>query len=98
MSEKKRKTWTAAEKLRVVLTSMQPGVGVSELCRREGINPTQFYEWKKRLLGSATEVFDKKPKKEDADRERLERELARMKNVVAEITAENLELKKTLSG
>lgn len=98
MNEKKRKTWTAAEKLRVVLTSMQPGVKMSELLRREGINPTQFYEWKKRLLGSAAEVFDKKPKKDDAERERLERELTRMKNVVAEITAENLELKKTLSG
>jgi transposase len=97
MSEQKRKKWTAAEKLRVVLTSMQSGVEVSALCRREGINPTQFYEWKKRLLGSATEVFDKKAKKDDADRERLERELARMKSVVAEITAENLELKKTLS-
>ena len=98
MSERKRKKWTAAEKLRIVLTSMQPGVEVSALCRREGINPTQFYEWKKRLLGSAAEVFDQKPKREDADRERLERELARMKGVVAEITAENLELKKTLSG
>ena len=49
MSERKRKKWTAAEKLRIVLTSMQPGVEVSELCRREGINPTQFYEWKKRF-------------------------------------------------
>ncbi len=97
MNEKKRKKWTAAEKLRVVLTSMQPGVGVSELCRREGVNPKQFYEWKKLLLGSAAEVFDRKPKKDDADRERLERELTRMKGVVAEITAENLELKKTLS-
>ena len=98
MSERRRKQWTSAEKLRVVLTSMQPGVEVSALCRREGINPTQFYEWKKRLLGSASEVFDRKPKKDDAERERLERELARMKSVVAEITAENLELKKTLSG
>ena len=98
MSERKRKQWTSAEKLRVVLTSMQPGVEVSALCRREGINPTQFYEWKKRLLGSASEVFDRKPKKDDAERERLELELARMKGVVAEITAENLDLKKELSG
>lgn len=98
MSERKRKKWTSSEKLRIVLTSMQPGVEVSALCRREGINPTQFYEWKKRLLGSAADVFDKKPLKEDADRERLERELTRMKGVVAEITAENLELKKTLLG
>ena len=94
MSEKKRRKWTASEKLRIVLTCMQPEVEVSEICRREGINPTQFYEWKKRLWGSATQVFDEKPKKHDADRERLQRELTRMKGVVAEITAENLELKK----
>jgi transposase len=94
MSERKRRRWTAAEKLRVVLTCMQPGVEVSEVCRREGINPTQFYTWKKKLMGSGAQVFDEKPKRQDADRERLERELARMKGVVAEITAENLEPKK----
>lgn len=98
MREQKRRRWTSADKLRIVLTCMQPSVEVSEVCRREGINPTQFYSWKKKLLGSAAQVFDERPKKQDAEREGLERELARMKGVVAEITAENLELKKTLSG
>ena len=98
MSEKKRRKWTASEKLRIVLTCMQPGVEVSEVCRREGINPTMYYTWKKRLLASATQIFEEKPKKRDAERERREREMSRMKDVIAEITAENLELKKTLSG
>ena len=98
MSAKKRRKWTGQEKLRIVLTCMQPGVEVSEVCRREGINPTMFYTWKKRLMSSASQVFDEKPKKRDLERERTERELARMKDVIAEITAENLELKKTLSG
>ena len=41
MSENgQRRRWTAAEKLRIVLAGMQPGVEVSELCRREGLNPT----------------------------------------------------------
>jgi len=62
---------------------------VSEVCRREGINPTMFYQWKKRLMSSAGQVFEEKPKKRD-----LEREAARLKDVIAEITAENLELKK----
>jgi len=96
MREKKRRKWTAADKLRIVLTCMQPGVEVSEVCRREGIHPTQFYTWKKKLLGSAVQVFDDWPKKQDVERDRLERELARMKGVVAEITAGNLELKKML--
>ena len=71
MSEKKRRKWTAKEKLRIVLTCMQPGVEVSEVCRREGINPTQFYNWKKRLLASASQVFEEKPKKRDVERERI---------------------------
>jgi transposase len=97
MSERKRKKWTAKEKLRIVLTCMQPGVEVSEVCRREGINPNQYYNWKKQLLSSAEAVFaDKKSKKRDVEQERTERELSRMKDVIAEITAENLELKKTL--
>ncbi len=99
MSErKKRRRWTPSEKLRIVLTCMQPGVEESEVCRREGINPTMYYTWKKKLLSSAGEVFAEKGRKRDVDRERMERELGRMKDVIAEITAENLELKKTLSG
>ena len=98
MSEKKRRKWTANEKLRIVLTCLQPGVEISEVCRREGINPTMFYTWKKKLMASASQVFDERPKKRDPERERTEREMTRMKDVIAEITAENLELKKTLSG
>lgn len=98
MNGKKRRKWTAAEKLRIVLTCMQPGVEVSEVCRREGINPTMYYNWKKKLMSSASQVFEEKSRKRDAEQERTDREMARLKNVIAEITAENLELKKTLSG
>jgi len=98
MSRKKRRKWTAAEKLRIVLTCMQPGVEVSEVCRREGINPTMYYTWKKKLMASAAQIFEEKPRKRDAEQERTDREMVRLKNVIAEITAENLELKKTLSG
>ena len=94
----RRKKWAAAEKLRIVLAGMQPNVEVSELCRREGINPTQYYGWKKQLLSSTTKVFDAAESKRSAAEEKQETELRRMKDVIAEITAENLELKKGLSG
>jgi transposase-like protein len=93
-----RKKWAAAEKLRIVLAGMQPNVEIAELCRREGINPTQYYGWKKQLLSSATKVFDAADGKRTASEEKKELELRRMKDVIAEITAENLELKKGLSG
>jgi transposase-like protein len=74
-------------------------VAVSELCRREGINPTQYYGWKKQLLGSAMKIFDgAADPKRTASEERQEAERRRMKDVIAEITVANLELTKGRSG
>jgi len=56
-----RRKWSAAEKLRVVLAGMQAGVDVADLSRRDGINASQFYLWKKPLLGAAEAVFNAKP-------------------------------------
>ena len=95
--KKNRKRWSAAEKLRIVLSGMEPGVEVSELCRQEGLNPTMYYTWKRILLGAADRVFEKKESKASAREERLSKENGRMKDVIAEITAENLDLKKTFS-
>jgi len=91
----KRRKRTAADKLRIVLTGLQADTKVSELCRREGITATQYYQWKDRLLGSATKVFESKEQEPSAREARLTTENTRMKDVIAEITAENLELKKT---
>jgi transposase len=93
----KRKRWSAAEKLRIVLAGMEPGVEVSDLCRREGLSPTMYYGWKRLLLGSAERIFVKKESKPSAREARLSSELSRAKDVIAEITAENLDLKKTFS-
>ena len=94
----KRRSWTASEKLRIVLSGLDGSVEVSELCRREGINPTQYYGWKKQLVSSAAKVFhDGRDTKPSAKEQRMESDLRRAKDVIAEITAENLELKKGLS-
>jgi transposase len=98
MSQDKRRKWTSAEKLRIVMEGLQANVDVAELCRREGINPTQYYGWKKQLLSSASKVFEngRKPKQAGEDA-RKEARIQRLERVIAEITAENLELKKGLS-
>jgi transposase-like protein len=95
MSRDGRRKWTAAEKLRIVMTGMQKEVDVADLCRREGINPTQFYGWRKHLLSSATRVFEDKREKQPQVEARKEAKIQRLERVIAEITAENLELKKT---
>jgi transposase len=86
----KRRRWTSEEKLRIVLAGLRGEIEVSELCRREGINPTQYYGWKKQLLGSASKVFAPETDKPSAKEQRLSAALSRAKDVIAEITAENL--------
>jgi len=95
MSQAKRRKWSAAEKLRIVMAGMQKDVDVAELCRREGIVPTQYYGWKKQLLSSAGKVFEQGGRKKQAGAEaRKEAKIQRLERVIAEITTENLELKK----
>jgi transposase len=86
-----RRKWSAAEKLRIVLAGIDRGTKLSELCRQEGISLTQYYTWKKQLQSSSKEIFDKKANRQDAQ---LVQEVQRLRNVIAEITAENLEIKK----
>jgi len=97
-NQRKRRKWKSSEKMRIVLAGLEPGVEISELCRREGIQPTQYYTWKSQLVSSAESVFGdrKKAKAEQREQERHDQQLRRKDGVIAEITAENLELKKTL--
>ena len=95
---KRRRKWSPAQKLRIVLESLQSDGKLAAICRREGLSPNLVYQWRKQLLGAAEAVFVPKRKTDhDPKVERLESENQRMKNVIAEITAENLDLKKTLS-
>lgn len=91
----KRRKWSAAEKLRIVLRGIEPGVDVADLCRREGLAQAQYYQWKRVLLGAADRIFERKATQPTAREQRLTQENGRMKDVIAEITSENLELKKT---
>ena len=96
--KKRRRKWSPAQKLRIVLETLQSDGKLAAICRREGLSPNLVYHWRKQLLGSAEAVFPPKRKSgPDPKVERLEAENQRMKNVIAEITAENLDLKKTLS-
>lgn len=88
-SNGKRKRWSPPEKLRIVLAGMEPGVEVSDLCRREGLNPTMYYQWRRTLQGSAERVFQTKPVKVSAREERLSQALERAKDVIVEITSES---------
>ena len=47
---RRRRRWSAAEKVRLVEEAMQPGSSVSAVARRHGIAPSQLFGWKRRML------------------------------------------------
>ena len=97
VGRRERRKFSAAEKLRIVLAGLQADTKVSELCRREGISATQFYQWKDRSAGLGGQGLRGQGEGPSAGKSGRRRNWQRMKDVIAEITAENVELKKTLS-
>ena len=90
--------WTAEEKLQILDEARKAGQPVSDVCRRHQIAPTQFYEWAKQARAGALEALrakkrGRKPSKTEAY---LKDEVVRLRTVVAELSAETLQLKKGL--
>lgn len=91
-SNKKRK-WTPKEKLEIVLEGIVSG-NVNEVCRRRGLNVNQYYNWKNKLFKNADKIFEREDKKQKQREERLEEVIQKKDEIIAEITEENLNLKK----
>ena len=85
-----RRYFSPEEKVKIVLEGLSGTVQVSELCRKYGITTTMFYNWKDKLIKSSPEVFENRGRK---NRE-LQEEIAKLKDTIAEIATENLQLKK----
>ena len=100
MSEsQKRRHLSTDEKLRILEEAQQPGVQIAELCRRHGIGTSQFYTWREQARQGAKAALSqpvgrKGQSKVEAAVDRLVADRDRLRAVIAEITAENLDLRK----
>ena len=50
-----RRKYTPEEKIRIVLEGFRRDETVSDLCRREGINPANYYSWTKEFMEAGKE-------------------------------------------
>ena len=91
-----RKQYLAEEKIRVVLDGLRDEYSIAELCRREGIAETVFYNWSKEFLeaGKRRLVGDTERSACSDNVKELRREVRDMKERVADLPLENLVLKK----
>lgn len=99
MGKGEHRRFTAEQKLEILREAEQPGVTVSAVCRRHALAPSVFYRWRA-VADNGSEAALKRdakrrPRKDEAEA-RQKAEIERWRAVVAEITAENLELKKKI--
>ena len=52
-SVQRRRRWTAAEKVRIVEETFEPGMTVSLVARRHGVAPNQLFTWVEGALTAA---------------------------------------------
>lgn len=95
-----RKRFTSEEKFKIVKEHLQTKTGISDLCRKHGMTAASFYAWQEQFFEGALSGFDKKRgpqpniNKNNQKIEELESDVNRMREVIAEITAENIAFKK----
>ena len=95
--KRRRRQIPAQLKLHAIQEARQGGVPVSQVCEKYDIRPSQFYQWEKMAEKGALEALrgKKRERKRVSPREeQMQEEILRLREVIAEISAENLELKR----
>jgi transposase-like protein len=87
--------------LRLHLLEKQP---ISDICDQHGLNPNVFYRWQKQFFENGAAAFDQtgngrkdgQVKKLEQQNARLQAKLSHKDEVIAEIMASHVALKKSL--
>jgi len=100
IKRKTRRKFTPEEKIRIVLEGLQGESSVADLCRREGIHTTMYYKWSKTFLeaGKKRLVGDTVREADSEEVKALRAENSDLKQLVAELSLQNRQLKKTEPG
>ena len=100
--EKKRKHYTAEEKVAILRRHLLDKVAVSDLCEELGLQPTVFYRWQKELFENGAAAFQtpERPHRQVEEKQKriefLEKKAQTKDEVLAELMAEHIALKKSL--
>jgi len=101
---RKYKKFSPEEKVRLLRLHLIEKELVSDICDAHGLNPNVFYTWQKLFFENGAAAFAQMPAgRKDGHAKKLERQNAQLKaklvnkdEVIAEIMASHIELKKSL--
>jgi len=97
---KQHRRFEPADKIKILREHLLDGRPLSEVCEKYSIAPTQFYQWQKIFFENGAAAFaPKKPGREyglENKVKQLTKKLAKKDEVIAEIMASHVALKKSL--
>ncbi len=99
-----RRNFSAQQKVQLLRQHLVEQTPISAVCDQNGIQPTQFYQWQKLFFENGPAAFEQAGKgRKDSPVKKLERQnaqlqakLAHKDEVIAEIMADHVRLKKNL--
>ena len=94
---KVRRTFTAETKLQILKEGRQTNLSISQVCDQYQISSTLFYQWERIAERAARTALQGRPrgrKKLRPSEEALLAEVQRLREVIADLSSENLQLKK----
>src|SRR6267378_3527996 len=99
---KERKHYTAQEKVAILKRHLLDKVPVSDLCEELSLKPTVFYRWQKEFFENGAAAFQaqERPYHQVEEKQKriefLEKKVQTKDEVLAELMAEHIALKKAL--
>ena len=99
---RERKHYTAEEKVAILRRHLLDQVPVSDLCEELRLQPTVFYRWQKELFENGAAAFQstERPHRQVKEKQKriefLEKKVQIKDEVLAELMAEHIALRKSL--
>src|ERR1700730_6547317 len=101
---RERTHYTAEEKVAILRLHLLDKVPVSDLCEELGLQPTVFYRWQKEFFENGAAAFQtpERPRRQAEEKQQriefLEKKMQTKDEVLAELMAEHIALKKSLGN
>lgn len=92
-----RRQFPSETKLQILKEGRQTNLTISQVCEHYTLSPTLFYQWEQIAERAALNALHGQPrgrKKLRPSEEALVAEVQRLREVIAELSSENLQLKK----
>ena len=98
--KKERRHWSADEKVKLLRRHLIEKIPVSKICEEAQLAPSMFHRWQEQLFQNATLALqgNRSPERNQEQQriEKLEKKIRQKDEVLAELMAEHVALKKEL--